>query len=120
MHIHIHIWSLGIIVLECCIGKLPYNNDERANVFTLGDAIKKINVDVFDLGMYSHNVKAFIKKCLCVDNTKRMKARELMESNMFIKEYKIKGMDVLKKELAKWVSDNKMIIDIDKEFPNHK
>ena len=114
------IWSLGIIVLECCIGKLPYNNDERANVFTLGDAIKKMNVDVFDLGMYSHNVKAFIKKCLCVDNTKRMKARELMESDMFIKEYKVKGMDVLKRELAKWISDNKMIIDVDKEFPNHK
>jgi hypothetical protein len=89
-------------------------------VFTLGDAIKKMNVNVFDLEMYSHNVKAFIKKCLYAENTKRMKARELMESDMFIKEYKVKGMDVLKRELAKWVSDNKMIIDVDKEFPNHK
>ena len=33
---------------------------------------------------------------------------------------KVKGMDVLKRELAKWVSDNKMIIDVDKEFPNYK
>ena len=56
------IWSLGIIVLECYIGKLPNSNEERANVFTLGDAIKKMYVDVFDLGMYSHNVKAFYKE----------------------------------------------------------
>ena len=43
-------------------------------------------------------LRLFIKKCLCVNNTKRIKAREL----------------------AKWISGNKMIIDVDKEFSDHK
>ena len=47
MVMHIHEIDEGITAFECCIGNLPYSNNESANMFTIENAVKKMNV--FDL-----------------------------------------------------------------------
>lgn len=94
------VWSLGIIVLECCLGHFPYDIEKNGvhTHFEFLDLLDSAGVPNAD--GYSKEINDFIKKCLIKDATKRPKASELF-GEPFIQKY----INSNKKEFATWFND---------------
>ena len=95
------IWSLGMIVLECCLGFFPYkiynNNQDFPNLWKVREAIENKPVPSAGEG-YSEEINDFIQKCLNKKIEERPKAIQLL-NHPFIKKYEGKSC----KELAEWL-----------------
>lgn len=91
------IWSLGMIVLECCLGYFPYkmynNFQDFPNLWKVREVIETKPIPSAGEG-YSEEINDFIQKCLTKKIEERPKARELLE-HPFIKKYANKSRTIL-------------------------
>ena len=78
------IWSVGVICIELCMGKLPY--EHHNNFFdVMQEATSMGNIELND-DLFSKEFQDFIRICLKNDPKERPNAIDLLQSN-FIKKY---------------------------------
>lgn len=73
------IWSLGLIIYECALGRFPVlSDDKKVTYWSIMDILKRdIEVNLPD--KYSDGLRDFISRCLKVDPEARATVEQLME-----------------------------------------
>eukprot|EP00455_Lapot_gusevi_P015661 TRINITY_DN17953_c0_g1_i8.p1 TRINITY_DN17953_c0_g1~~TRINITY_DN17953_c0_g1_i8.p1 ORF type:complete len:116 (-),score=21.40 TRINITY_DN17953_c0_g1_i8:330-677(-) len=91
------IWSFGICILECAIGRFPYAG--TSVYFEMVQNIVNEPVPVLDPQQFSPNFCSFIQCCLQKDPSQRSSAQELLR-HPFIEENPFSEEDV-----ARWLAE---------------
>ncbi|KAL8129694.1 hypothetical protein V2J09_018849 [Rumex salicifolius] len=91
------IWSLGMVMLECAIGRFPYLESEDQeggpSYFELLEAIVEKPPPSAPADQFSPEFCSFISSCLQKDPKKRWSSSELL-SHPFIKKFEDKDIDL--------------------------
>jgi len=80
----VDIWSLGIVILECCNGKVP-----RGNINPMRAIFKIVSDPAPGLskpGQWSDECRDFLRMCLVKDPKNRATAKELLEHPWLVEE----------------------------------
>ncbi|XP_047151738.1 mitogen-activated protein kinase kinase 2-like [Vigna umbellata] len=76
------IWSLGLILLECALGRFPYTPEDQSeiweSIFELIETIVDKPPPIPPSGQFSTEFCSFISACLQKDPKNRLSAQELM------------------------------------------
>ncbi|KAL2643853.1 hypothetical protein R1flu_011440 [Riccia fluitans] len=87
---HSDIWSLGLTLLECALGRFPYqppgNEEGWSNFYELLETIVEQPPPVAPAGRFSPEFCSFIASCMQKDPLKRTSAVNLLE-HPFLKKY---------------------------------
>lgn len=99
------IWSFGLTIATCALGKFPYELKEG----TIWEMMKYLEtgkfIDHFSQDKFSSDFIQFITDCTDIDPKKRPKAKDLLEYN-WIKKYK----GVKEGSIKHWVYDNYILV----------
>ncbi|KAG1367837.1 mitogen-activated protein kinase kinase 1 [Cocos nucifera] len=91
------IWSLGLVILECAIGRFPYVPSEQEegclSFYELLEAIVDQPPPCAPSDQFSPEFCSFISACLQKDPQERMSSLELL-SHPFIKKFEDKDIDL--------------------------
>ncbi|KAF0909898.1 hypothetical protein E2562_000208 [Oryza meyeriana var. granulata] len=90
------IWSLGLVILECAIGRFPYIPSEGEgwlSFYELLEAIVDQPPPSAPADQFSPEFCAFISSCIQKDPAERMSASELL-NHPFIKKFEDKDLDL--------------------------
>ncbi|XP_072995641.1 mitogen-activated protein kinase kinase 1 [Typha latifolia] len=90
------IWSLGLVILECAIGRFPYIPEEAEgwlNFYELLEAIVDQPPPSAPSDQFSPEFCSFISACIQKDPQERMSSLELLD-HPFIKKFEDKDIDL--------------------------
>jgi len=90
------IWSLGLVILECAIGRFPYIPSEGEgwlSFYELLEAIVDQPPPSAPADQFSPEFCSFISSCIQKDPAERMSASELL-NHPFIKKFEGKDLDL--------------------------
>ncbi|KAJ4775709.1 Mitogen-activated protein kinase kinase [Rhynchospora pubera] len=91
------IWSLGLVILECAIGRFPYIPSEESegwlSFYELLEAIVDQPPPSAPADQFSPEFCSFISACIQKDPQQRMSALQLLE-HPFIKKFEDKDIDL--------------------------
>lgn len=102
-YLNCDIWSLGIIVMECCLGYYPYiiynNGEPLSSVWNAKDLIDNNPPPTLPEDKFSKEIIDFLKQCLIKEIKERPTAAKLLE-HPFIKKYENSSRE----ELSSWLN----------------
>ncbi|KAK1354816.1 MAPKK [Heracleum sosnowskyi] len=91
------IWSLGLVILECAIGRFPYIQSEEQlgapSFYELLDAIVRSPVPSAPPDQFSPEFCSFVSACIQKDPIDRSSALDLLD-HPFIKKFEDKDIDL--------------------------
>ncbi|NP_001234591.1 MAPKK [Solanum lycopersicum] len=91
------IWSLGMVILECAIGRFPYIQSEdqqaRPSFYELLDAIVSSPPPSAPVDQFSPEFCSFVSACIQKDPRDRSSALDLL-SHPFVKKFEDKDIDL--------------------------
>lgn len=91
------IWSLGLVILECAIGRFPYIQSEEQlgapSFYELLDAIVRSPVPSAPADQFSPEFCSFVSACIQKDPIDRSSALDLLD-HPFIKKFEDKDIDL--------------------------
>lgn len=93
------LWSVGLTLVQCALGKFPYDLEE----YTMWEMLKHIeskSITTSKLKGFSDEFKEFVNACMIMVPSKRPSAAELLEYK-FIKKHKKTNPS-----LARWLHYN--------------
>lgn len=70
-------WSIGVLAYECLLKTLPFQGD---NMEEIRESVKRYDINFWNI---SENARDFILRCLELDPSKRMKARDMLSHEWF-------------------------------------
>jgi len=77
------LWSLALSIIECCIGRFPYDV-EKFNVWNYTKFISEEGLNLRE-NEISDDLRHFVNCCLHVSPDKRLSARELLQTPFIMK-----------------------------------
>jgi mitogen-activated protein kinase kinase 1 len=79
------VWSLGLVMLECALGKYPYNLDlskhksKQARMFDVLDVIVEGPPPAIPEGVFSDDLEDFVQCCVCKRAADRLSVQDLLD-----------------------------------------
>ncbi|MCO5582647.1 hypothetical protein L7F22_036545 [Adiantum nelumboides] len=99
------IWSLGLVILECALGRFPYlppgQGDGWLNFYELLETIVEQPPPCAPADQFSPEFCSFISGCVQKESKNRLSASELLNLP-FIKKYEGQGPELLASFLEDW------------------
>lgn len=96
------IWSLGLAVMECFLGRFPFDESDQHDVwnylFYLNENLKNKTYNFLNKPC-SKELKDFFFECMALERKKRPKARDLLQSEFITKHY----TENHEQEIAEWL-----------------
>jgi tRNA A-37 threonylcarbamoyl transferase component Bud32 len=95
------IWSAGISILECAIGRYPFGNSCKTFDLLIKIVHSPLSIDEWlPANQFSSELRDFVGLCLCKDPEQRFSATKLL-SHPFIMKYKTPSETI---NLSNWIS----------------
>jgi mitogen-activated protein kinase kinase 1 len=73
------IWSFGLVILECALGRYPYGDDVISNYFHFLQMVVTVPAPIPEAGVFSDAFTAFIALCLEKEEGKQVDSNVLVE-----------------------------------------
>lgn len=94
------IWSVGLTIAECGLGKFPFDLTE-VNIWSILQQVEKNSIPALLTEQeFSPEFRSFVGECMKFDPKERPSASKLLE-HAFVKKY-----ETSEPSLGRWVHDN--------------